>query len=328
MSNSIDKATLFRIVSFTLAGADVLQTMPATYRLYRKQWDNKSLSPVCFFYAMSRYMSIISLISNGIGALSTNFTLESCRRFYMLPNITALLAGIAVQALLFIRTYAISGRSKYVMFGLSALLMVCIPLEVFGIVYHRDMQLKGGACKGKVFHKGDPDWNVVFYSTQMGYDLIVCAVGTYFLWSSALVNGQFNASRFVRRVLRNGLLYTITVFLVNLWVVLEFSRVFVTGAASTLPLTVVMIAAQHLILSIQSPRGTDDSVTDRLRSGPNSRTISGGRHRETTQGVEMYKVTETHLHHDPPPHHTHQQKITFDAERQSVDIDKSGHFPH
>ncbi|KAJ7129439.1 hypothetical protein C8R44DRAFT_78194 [Mycena epipterygia] len=165
---TIDKYSLFRIISFSLAGGDVLQTCPATLRLYKKQWVNGNLSPVCIFYALARYMSIISLVSNGIGFFGTNFTPASCKRFYMLPNVTAMLAGMAVQVLVFIRTYAISGRSKYVWFGLGSVMLLCFPVQVFGIVYHRDPALLQGSCKGKVLHPHEPDWNILL---QRSHDL-------------------------------------------------------------------------------------------------------------------------------------------------------------
>lgn len=81
-----------------------------------------------------------------------------------------------------------------------------------------------------------------------------------------------NTSKFVRRVLRNGLLYTIIVFIANLyvslffasptdanmfirWIVLELEAVLETGIGATLPLAVVLIgealpAHQLLLLTI------------------------------------------------------------------------------
>ncbi|KAJ7498700.1 hypothetical protein FB451DRAFT_6771 [Mycena latifolia] len=316
---TIDKFSLFRIISFSIAGGDVLQTMPGTYRLYKKQFVNRSLSPMCFFYAMARYMSILSLISNGIGFFGTNFTPSSCRRFYMLPNITAMLAGMSVQVLIFIRTYAISGRSIYVWFGLGSFLILCFPVQVFGITYHRDPFLSHGSCKGKVLRANEPDWNIVYYSATMAFDLVACVTATMYLVLSSQIQGFFNTSKFVRRVLRNGLLYTLVVFIANLyatqytssvnaqlsirWVVLEFAKVMSTGAASTLPLAVVMIAAQHLILSTQpphsdSPSSTDESPRPLGQSGP-ARFFNGN---NTQQDVELqssvFVVTETHV--DPP----------------------------
>ncbi|KAJ7930005.1 hypothetical protein B0H13DRAFT_910846 [Mycena leptocephala] len=99
----------------------------------------------------------------------------------MLPNITAMLAGMAVQVLVFIRTFAISGRSKLVFFGLGGLLLLCFPVQVFGITYHRDPYLSKGSCKGKVLRQGEPDWNIVYYSAHMVFDLSACVTATTYL---------------------------------------------------------------------------------------------------------------------------------------------------
>ncbi|KAJ6625064.1 hypothetical protein B0H10DRAFT_2003518 [Mycena sp. CBHHK59/15] len=310
MADPISKFSLFRIISFTLAGGDVIQTIPGTYALYKKQWVNRKLSTLCFFYAMARYMTILSLISNGVGFYGTHFTPKTCKPFYMLPNITAMLAGMAVQVLVFIRTYAISGRSQRVWYGLGAILLLGWPVQIFGITYHRDMFIQGGGCKGKVLHLGEPDWNVVYYSAHMVYDLLACATATFYLVYSSRIQGVFNTSRFVRRVLRNGLLYTIVVFLVNLWVVLEFEKVFVTGAASTMPLAVVLISVQHLILSTQrldsdKPPSTDEYNRSRSlsqgvgagRRGGAPRFYSGavGSQPDVELQTGVFVVTETYV---------------------------------
>lgn len=71
----------------------------------------------------------------------------------------------------------------------------------------------------------------------MGYDLIACATGTFYLIFSSRVQGSLcvafsfprfrmvlnlagcsNMSRFIRRVLANGLLYCVVVFIANLYV--------------------------------------------------------------------------------------------------------------
>ncbi|KAF7292841.1 putative Transmembrane protein [Mycena indigotica] len=270
------KANVFRIISFTLAGGDVLQTIPPTYQLYKRQWKNRTLSPVCFFYAAARYLTIISLVSNAYGFYGTHYTLETCKPWYMLPNVTAMLAGMAVQVLLYIRTYAISGRSPWVKWGLGAFLLLGFPVQVFGIVFRREARVKGGDCKGVVLRKGDPDWNIVYYSAHMAYDFVVCAVATFFIVYTSRLHGMFLMSKFIRKVLRNGLLYAVVVFIANLWVVLEFVKVLDTGVGATLPLAVVLIAAQHLILSTQrlsddQPSTTDEHGHSHPSSGPRSR---------------------------------------------------------
>ncbi|KAJ6602382.1 hypothetical protein DFH09DRAFT_1124751 [Mycena vulgaris] len=263
---ALDRSTVFRIISFSIAGGDVLQTIPGTLAIYKKQWVRGRLSAVCFFYAIARYMSIFSLISNGLGALSRSYTLESCKRMYMFPNVTALLAGMAVQVLVYMRTYAISGRSKYVRIGLGSVLLLGFPVQIFGIVYHPFF--KAGSCKGKVLH---PDEKFSYYSAHMAFDLIACATATYYLLASSRFLGVLHFSKLLRRVLRDGLLYFVVVFLVNLWVVLEFAHVFSSGAASSLPLAVVLIAVQHLTLnthSLTSPDRSGDDYSASISQGP------------------------------------------------------------
>jgi len=317
---SMNKASMFRIISFTLAGGDIVQTMPDTFMMYKKCWRNRALSPVCFFYAMARYMTIISLITNGIGFYGTHFTYATCKPWYMVPNVTAMLAGMAVQILVFIRTFAISGRSLVVYYGLGAILLLGFPIQAFGIVYHRLPETTGGECKGKVFAAGEPDWNIVYYSAHMGYDVIACAIGTFYLVFSSRIQGKFNMSKFIKRVLRNGLLYFVVVFLANLWVVLEFEEVLKTGVGATLPLAIVLIAAQHLILSTQRP-GTDLSTDAQdysrtplsgqsirrnalLRGSPSILTTSRDSPQDfdhELQGAGVFVLTETYTEPTPKP---------------------------
>ncbi|KAJ6481747.1 hypothetical protein C8R45DRAFT_1002908 [Mycena sanguinolenta] len=326
MGASLAQTSIMRIIAFTLAAGDVFQTIPATLRMYRKCWKNRRLTPICFFYAMARYMTIISLVANGIGSYSTHFTYETCKRWYMLPNITAMLAGMAVQILVFLRTFAISGHSPIAYYGLGTVLLLGFPVQVFGIVYHRLPETTGGECKGKVFAKGEPDWNIVYYSAHMGYDVIACAAGTLYLILSSRFQGTFNMSRFVRRVLRHGLLYFIVVFVANLWVVLEFEKVLNTGVGSTLPLAVVLIAAQHLILGLQSPTWESSTVEDVSRtplSGQSARRSAVFRKPsagvsvdddETQDGV--FVLTETYT--EPPKRHRRSSVPDIDHKAPTV----------
>ncbi|KAJ6556021.1 hypothetical protein B0H19DRAFT_1262141 [Mycena capillaripes] len=263
------RLSLFRVISFTLAAGDVFQTIPGIYSFYKKQWTKRKLSPMCFFYAVARYMTIISLVTNGVGFYGIHFTPATCQSFYMLPNVTAMLAGMAVQILVFIRTYAISGRSKYVWYGLGSVLLLGFPVQIFGITYHRDPFIQiGGFAKDEFFMRtsrtgilcndASPSYMSAdegghsYYGAHMTYDLIAASTATFFLVYSSRTLGVFNLPTLVRRVLTQGLLYFIVVFLVNLWVVMEFLGVLQTGAASTLPLALVLIAIQHLILSTQN----------------------------------------------------------------------------
>ncbi|KAJ7883789.1 hypothetical protein B0H13DRAFT_2046272 [Mycena leptocephala] len=247
LSTPFARLSIVRIISFTLAGGDVFQTIPRTYAFYKKQWDNRKLSPACFFYAVARYMTIISLISNGIdynalGFYGKHFTLATCKPFYMLPNITGILHRTNE------RTYAISGHSKYVWYGLGSVLLLGFPVQVFGITYHRDVRRASDGidiCKGRVNHVNE----------VRRISGVFCSVLIF-----EFVFHLSNMPTFFQRVLTQGLVYFIVVFLVNLWVVLEFVGLIHTGAASTLSLAIVLIAIQHLILGTQGSTSNNDTV--------------------------------------------------------------------
>ncbi|KAJ7330954.1 hypothetical protein DFH08DRAFT_940201 [Mycena albidolilacea] len=208
--SSMPPVSLIHIISFTLAGGDVFQTIPATYAFYKKQWVKRKLSPACFFYAVARYMSIISLVTNGI-----------------------VLAGMAVQILVFLRFHkGAEERTPYragpnlfgmdwVQFSLAFRWHICSLTDRVS-----QPLMQNGGCKGRVLHANE------------------------------------------------GLLYFPVVFLVNLWVVMEFLGVLQTGAASTLPRAIVLIvpppAIQHLILSTQNlPPNKDTDFSSSQSSSQN-----------------------------------------------------------
>ncbi|KAJ7114255.1 hypothetical protein C8R44DRAFT_929027 [Mycena epipterygia] len=159
--------------SFTLAGGDVFQTIPGTYAFYKRQWVNRKLSPACFFYAVARYMTIISLVTNGIGFYGTHFTPATCQPFYMLPNVTAMLAGMAVQILVFIRYVRV----------------ISTPVWHIYVLIDRVSQplIKNGGCKGRVNHANEGGYS--YYGAHMTYDLIAVSTATFFLVYSSQISG-------------------------------------------------------------------------------------------------------------------------------------------
>ncbi|KAJ7764822.1 hypothetical protein B0H16DRAFT_429626 [Mycena metata] len=205
------------------------------------------------------------------GAFPQSATFEVCKRIYKISSVTTLLAAIAVQILVYLRTVAISGRSRYVQLGLGLIMLLGFPLQIFGIVYHRAPYFAKGFCTGSASHPGEPNWVIVFYSANMVFDFIACATATYYIVVSSRFHQSIRLSTFFRHILRDGLLYFVVVFLVNLWVMLEFASVFNTGADAMLSLAVVLIAVQHLVLSthhITSVDRNEDSFRTSVSQGP------------------------------------------------------------
>lgn len=142
--------------------------------------------------------------------------------------------------------------------------------------------------------------NFSYYNAHMVFDVFACAVATYYLVTSSRVLGVIRISNFLSRLLRNGLLYFLVVFLANLWVVLEFAKVFSSGAASSLPLAVVLIAIQHLTLGTPPARTFFSSSGQSASRGPprfasqwNQR--SDVEHRATIRSLQLKLIPCTPL---------------------------------
>ncbi|KAG9121007.1 hypothetical protein FRC07_003224 [Ceratobasidium sp. 392] len=240
-----------RIATFSIAAFDFLQTIPGEIKLYRRQYAQGKISVVCMLFIAVRYISIVSLVVNGIGFYSTNFDMESCRKFRLIPPITKMLAGLASQGLIFMRTWAISRKSRLVLIVLSVLFVVGLPMMVIGNVYERAPYVKNGSCLAKQIN-GTFNSAPFYYGAMSGFDLVACGIATYYLIDRSAGSVM---SKFTKKVLQHGMMYAFGTTLVNIIVLLGVSHVkYVEKLGAFLSVAVTMIMAQHLVLATQSIR--------------------------------------------------------------------------
>ncbi|KAJ7851340.1 hypothetical protein B0H13DRAFT_2360182 [Mycena leptocephala] len=105
MSTSSQIAGYLRVAAYAIAAFDYLQTLPAEYRLYAKQQGPSKLSVACI--------------------ASSLFCKEACAKFYWMAPVFKLFLYLASQAILALRTYAVSRRSSIVLRILIVLFIVC-----------------------------------------------------------------------------------------------------------------------------------------------------------------------------------------------------------
>ncbi|KAF8603713.1 hypothetical protein BDV93DRAFT_158546 [Ceratobasidium sp. AG-I] len=189
--------------TFSIAAFDYLQTIPGEIKLYRRQFERGRMSLVCFLFIVVRYVSIASLVLNGVGFYSTSFDDESCRKFRLAPPVTKMVAGIASQGLIFLRTWAISRKSRVVLIFLSTLCIATLPMMVIGNVYKRAPFVKEGTgtCIAKQ-EEGSFNSAPLYYGAMSGFDLIACGVATYYLIDR---NSSSVMSKFTKKVLQHGM---------------------------------------------------------------------------------------------------------------------------
>ncbi|KAG9080282.1 hypothetical protein FS749_008066 [Ceratobasidium sp. UAMH 11750] len=240
-----------RVATFSIAAFDYLQTIPGEIKLYRRQYAQGKVSIVCMLFIAVRYISIVSLVVNGIGFYSTSFDMESCQKFRLIPPITKMLAGLASQGLIFMRTWAISRKSRLVLIVLSALCLVSLPMLIVGNVYKRAPFVKNGSCIAKQIN-GTFNSAPLYYGAMSGFDLVACGIATYYLIDRSAGSVM---SRFTKKVLQHGMMYAFGTTLVNIIVLLGVSHVkYVEKLGAFLSVAVTMIMAQHLVLATQSIR--------------------------------------------------------------------------
>ncbi|KAG9095458.1 hypothetical protein FS749_010418 [Ceratobasidium sp. UAMH 11750] len=323
VSNQGDLLTSnLRVGTFSIALFDVIQTIPGEIQLYRKQIQNGRMSLVCGLFIVVRYVSIISLVLNGVGFYGSTFDMDSCRAFRLAPPLTKMVAGIASQGIIFLRTWAISRKSRTVLIILGILFVVCLPFLIVGNVYARAPFVKDGSCIAKQA-PGTFNSAPMYYGAMSAFDLVACALATYHLLDFT----ASSMSTFARKVLRHGMIYAFGTTFANLIVLMSVSHVkYIEKLGAFLSVAVTMIMSQHLVLSTQDFNDTsstnisnnyDPTLAGRPRD-PRSLGVESGKHRSTSlvhsprghgrggYGTDMFELgvrvqTETHMEADDVP---------------------------
>ncbi|KAF8686307.1 hypothetical protein RHS04_00246 [Rhizoctonia solani] len=190
-----------RVATFSIAAFDFIQTIPGEIKFYRRQVAQGRMSLVCFLFIVVRYVSVVSLILNGIGFYATSFDIESCSRYRLAAPVTKMFAGFASQGLIFLRTWAISRKSRVVLIILSALCIITLPMMVIGNVYKREPHVKNGSCIAKQ-NAGTFNSAPMYYGAMAGFDIIACGIATYYLID---LNANAVMSKFTKKVMQHGM---------------------------------------------------------------------------------------------------------------------------
>ncbi|QRW19147.1 hypothetical protein RhiXN_00553 [Rhizoctonia solani] len=210
-----------RVATFSIALFDVIQTIPGEIQLYRKQFKNGRMSFVCFLFIVVRYVSIAALVLNGVGYYGTTFTYEACVKFRLAPPVTKMVAGIACQAIILLRTWAISRKSRGVLIILGVLFVLGLPFLILGNVYRRDAYVEPGTGSCIAKQLGSLNTAPMYYGAMSAFDVVACVIATYYL----LDLDAKSMSGFTRKVLKHGLIYTFGTTFSNIIVLMAVCHV-------------------------------------------------------------------------------------------------------
>ncbi|PBK81996.1 hypothetical protein ARMGADRAFT_947459 [Armillaria gallica] len=175
----LQTAAYLRVASLAVAFYDFIQTLPSAYRFYKEQWEAPRLlsvhsEPTLVLILVFRFTSIVVIIVSSVGFFYTRFTDASCARFYALPSIFKVLQAMVSQAILGIRAYNLSRRSRKILYALLFLYLSACVLQWISTVAKRSRH-----CRALVSMWPFGAWN--HYAVAITYDVATTAISVIYL---------------------------------------------------------------------------------------------------------------------------------------------------
>ncbi|KAH9925700.1 hypothetical protein B0H21DRAFT_141474 [Amylocystis lapponica] len=262
-----------RIASLAVAGYDWLCTIPVEFEIYGEQVSFFHMGRACVLFALIRYFSIVTLLSNNIGFFATNMPAAACARFIFFAPVMKCAQMAVAHIILFVRTWAISGRVKWVFWILLLLLVSCVTLELWSSIYKRiPTQSPSGNCASG----NAPGYKVsfVFYVAAMVFDTACLVIATMYLWMQSFTRGGMHG---LARVLFNeGLLYFVVLHAANMLNLIVWLRAWTVqeqSAASSLGYSLTWIMAQRILIQLHQLRGATSGSLSGLGEVSNRHTL-------------------------------------------------------
>ncbi|KAJ6483085.1 hypothetical protein C8R45DRAFT_1215029 [Mycena sanguinolenta] len=320
---NVELQAYLRVAGYAIAFFDYLQTIPAEYRLYRRQKGIFNLSVPCILFIMVRYLGLAAVIVGNTGFFYHGFTPESCKTFYWAPPVFKLILYTVSQVILALRfvdhvfvliiifitihfnstenintdqsvdrTYAVARKALWLRIVLPLLFAVTMAPELVSIFYKRISISKQGNCTS-----GNPPGIKIaslFYVGALAFDVVTMAITSAYLWKFSNIN-RSSLTQLTRMMLQDGIIYFVALTGMNTVNLVFFQNpdTAFQPSAAVLGYTATMIYSSRFILNL-SEHARDKSETHPSTSRPGrSRGITGHRDRDGTETEMVVKVVQT-----------------------------------
>ncbi|KAJ7849442.1 hypothetical protein B0H13DRAFT_2361249 [Mycena leptocephala] len=244
-----------RVSAYAIAfSSNYLQSLPAEYRLYARQKGLFKLSTGCILFIMVRYLGLAAMIIGNTGFFYHGFTEKSCRRYYWLTPILKLLLYMTSQAILGLRTYAVSRKSPLVLKVLVVLYIIATTAESISSFWKRIRDCTSGNAPG--VHLAS-----LYYVGGLIFDVVSMLISSAYLWKFSSAN-RSSASQLVRMMLHDGIMYFVALSGMNVVNIIFYNNpnTAVQASAGPLGFAFTMIFSGRFILNL-SERYTPDGVS-------------------------------------------------------------------
>ncbi|KAF9020465.1 hypothetical protein BDZ89DRAFT_1020150 [Hymenopellis radicata] len=252
-SSAQNVAAYLRIASIAIAFYDCIETLPATVRFYREQWLVPRFMLSTLLFGLLQATSIIVLAVSNAGFFYSNFTDESCERFYRVPPIFKVLQAMTSQAILGVRTFNLSRRSSLILKLLLLSYGIACTLEWFTTMWKRIPVRDPEHVRCRAFSTDASIGAWMYYAVAMTYDLITTTVSVVFLLRFRLSSGNSLITKLVKMLLYDGLFFFAVLTAVNVVnLILYRQNQEIQTAATSMAYSVTWIMSQRLLIHLHN----------------------------------------------------------------------------
>jgi len=248
-TSALQISAYLRVSAYAIAFFDYLQTLPAEYRLYARQKGLFKLSTACILFIMVRYLGLAAMIIGNTGFFYHGFTAESCGRYYWLAPIFKLLLYMTSQAILGLRTYAVSRKSPHVLKVLVVLYILATTAESISSFWKRIPSHANGNCtsgNAPGIHLAS-----LYYVGGLVFDVVTMLISSAYLWRFSGKN-RSSLSQLAKIMLHDGIMYFLALSAMNVVNIIFYNNpnTAVQASAGPLGFAFTMIFSGRFILNL------------------------------------------------------------------------------
>ncbi|KAK7062272.1 hypothetical protein R3P38DRAFT_2493813 [Favolaschia claudopus] len=241
-------ASYLRVSAYAIAFFDYLQTLPAEARLYRRQKGPFRLSVACILFIIVRYVGLLSIILGNTGFFH-EFSPAACQRYFWLTPVFKLVLYMASQAILALRTYAVSRKSQMVLYILIVTYVACSVPEFISTFWKRVPFHNNGTCTS-----GNPPGIKIaslYYVGGLVYDVVTMILTSVYIFKFTS-SSRTSLSQLMRMMLEDGIMYFIALCALNIINIIFFQspNTALQPAASTLGMATTTIFSGRFVLNL------------------------------------------------------------------------------
>jgi len=263
---SAQAAQFLRVATIAVGAYDYLITIPAEYRFYKSQQHYGRIALSCVLFILIRYISVILVMFGAVVWFGT-FSLEACKRWYILPPVFKVLQVMVSQFVLGIRAYNLSQRSRPVGAVILVLYIATCVAQWVANMYGRTPALNsdGTQChRTMVYGLHTGPW--IHYMVAIIYDTVVTAMSFRYMLKYYFSATTSLISRVTKMMMYDGLGYFVLITATNIFnLVLYRTNEDTQGAGVSLSYVATWIMTQRILIDLNEAsverRNRDSFVT-------------------------------------------------------------------